>query len=152
MRASYVLSLLIFLISIIYHRSILFKFFILLIFMFFVQVSYTIISFTWCIIRPTSLLISITFVAYLMTKRWRCFFRNIFFYTSKTFFLTLFLRLNGSWIGCFLLIEVSGVFLFCEEYEEYLVLYLLNNPLVKTNQKYPYCPWKYLFLWGLLFW
>ena len=69
-------------ISIIYHRSILFELFVVFIFMFFVQVSYTIISLIWRIIRTMILFIGIIFVIYLMSKICRCFFQTIYFYTS----------------------------------------------------------------------
>ena len=53
-------------ISIIYLRSIFFELFVLYILMFFVQVSYKSISFTWWIIRIVSLIIGIIFVVYLL--------------------------------------------------------------------------------------
>ena len=97
-------------ISIIYLRSILFEFFILFIFMFFGQVYLTTFSFTWWIVITISLRISITFVVYLMPKRWGCFFRTTFFTSVQLFSFALFLGLTSSWIGCFLLIELSGDF------------------------------------------
>ena len=47
--------------------------FIFFIFMFFAQVSCTIISFTWIIIRLMCLLISTTNIVFLFFKWWRCF-------------------------------------------------------------------------------
>ena len=97
-------------ISIIYLRSIFFELFVLLIFMFFGQVSHTTISFTWWIVITMSLLISITFVVYLMSKWWRFLFSTTFFTSVKVISFFLFLGLTGSLIGFFLMIVVSGVF------------------------------------------
>ena len=96
-------------ISIIYIRSILFEFFFLLLFLFFVQVSYTIISFTWWIFR--------SWVFSLVSPSYSTLCRNdggvslgISFSTSVIVSsFTLFVRSTGSWIGCFLIIELSEV-------------------------------------------
>ena len=135
-------------ISIIYIISIFFDIFVLLIFMFFVQVSYTIISFTWWIARTMSLLISFTFLVYLIPKLCRCFFRNSSFCIRYSILFCPFPRVD--WFLNRLFSNDRSVwnhfYYFCEEYKEYMVLYLLNNPNVKTNQKDIYCPWPYLFL------
>ena len=95
--------------SIIYHSSIFFELSIVFIFMFFVQVSYKIISFSWLIIRTTSTFNGFTFVVYLVSKIWR-FFRVLYFYTSVIVpSFTLFQGLTGSWIGSFLITKVSWV-------------------------------------------
>ena len=73
-------------------------------------VYHTTISFTWWIVRTTSLLISITFLVYLMPKRWRCFFGTTFYTSVKVIYFPLLLGLNGSLICCFIMIGVSGFF------------------------------------------
>ena len=78
--------------------------------MFFGQVSRTTISFSWRIVRTMSLLISITFVVYLMQKQCRCFFRTRFSTSVIVSYFSLFLGFTGSWICSFLMIKVSEVF------------------------------------------
>ena len=97
-------------ISIIYLRSIFFELLILFIFMLFVQVYLTTFTFTRWIFRTISLLISITFVVWPMPKRSRCFFRTNFSASVKLFSFSLFLGLNCSWIGYFLIVGVSLFF------------------------------------------
>ena len=77
--------------------------------MFFDQVSGTTTSFTWRIIRNTSLLISITNVVFPIFKQWRYFLTN--FCTSGIIpSFALLLGLSGSWILYFPVIEMSEVF------------------------------------------
>ena len=98
-----------------------------------------------------SLLISITFVVYLMPKLRRCFFRTKCFYISYSIIFFPFTRVD--WFLNRLFSNDRSVWsFFFKKYEEYMVLYLLNHLHVKTNHKDPYCPWKYLFLWVFLFW
>ena len=65
--------------TIIYLRSLFTEFFYLSIFMFFTKVPRITISFTWRIIRTTSVLISITNVVLLIFKRCRYFYLIIIF-------------------------------------------------------------------------
>ena len=78
--------------------------------MFFGHISHTNITFTWLIVGTTSLLISITFVVYLMPKQWRCLFRTTFSTSGKVSSFALLLGLTGSWTVSFLVIKVSEVF------------------------------------------
>ena len=78
--------------------------------MFFVQVFYTIISFTWWIVRTVSLLISITFLLYLMPKQWSCFFRNTFFYIRYSILFCLFPWVDWSLNRIFIMIKLYEVF------------------------------------------
>ena len=99
-------------ISNIYYRSIFFGFSIVSIFMFFVQVYYTIITVSWWIIITIIPFMCITFVIYVMSNSWRCFWR-LYFSTSVTVsYLTIFLGLTLSPIGSFLISEMYGVFSF----------------------------------------
>ena len=79
-----------------YHLSqnYLFKLFIVLIFMLFVEVYYTIIIFSYWIIRTTIIFVGITFVVYLMLKRWRFLFITNFFYISYSILFCHFPRVD----------------------------------------------------------
>ena len=136
-------------ISIIYLRSIFFEFFILLIFMFSGQVSHRTFSFTWWIVRTMSLLIIITFIVYLMLKRWRCFFRTNFSTSVKLFSFALFLSLTGSLNKSFSNDRSvwSSIFYYsCEKYKEYLVFHLINFLLVYKKQKHLNSLCEYVFM------
>ena len=85
--------------------------------MFLVQVSYTIISFTWWIFRTMSLFISITFTVYLMPKRWRCFF-IIFFFIRYTILFCPF-----TWVFCFL----NNLFSFDKNFRSFFSFILARN-------------------------
>ena len=76
------------------HRSILFEFFIVSIFMLFFQVYYTIISFSPWIIITTIRFIGINFIILLMSKIWRCFMKTIFFYISYSIPFWFFSRVD----------------------------------------------------------
>ena len=77
--------------------------------MVFVQVSYTITSFTWWIVRTMIILISITFVFCLIPKQCSCFFRTTFSTSGIVSSFVIFLGLTGSWIWYFLMIKLSEV-------------------------------------------
>ena len=78
----------------------------------------------------------------------------IFSTSVKVFYFPLFLGLTGSWLCCFLMIKVSGVFFinYCKEYKEYLVFHLKKFLLVQTNQKHLNCLFEYIFLRVFLLW
>ena len=77
--------------------------------MFTSQVSCTNISITRRIIKFTCLLISITYVVYLIFKWWRCFL--LCFISSMILSsFALLLGLSGSWILYFLFIKVHEIF------------------------------------------
>ena len=100
-------SLVIFITEVSYLNSSLSSFFV-----FFVQVSYAIISLTWWIVITTILFIGITFVIYLMPKIWRYFFISIFFYISSSILFWPFSWFWVSPIGTFLITEVYRAFFF----------------------------------------